>query len=124
MSYIVAPFEVSAKALAAPVKVRFWHLLPGIATRHSDTIDCVFRIGPQHVHGERVDGQRVTVSISCAALTQLRDKEHKYLSDQQLAEIAALHLRRTLSQGYDAAQAELFIDEKHLRALGQELGYL
>lgn len=124
MSYIVAPFEVSAQALAEPVKVRFVHLFPAIATRHSDTIDCVFRVGEQHVHGERVEGQRAVVSISCAALTRLRDKEHKYLSDQQLAEIAALHLRRTLARGYDAAQAELFVDEKQLRTLGQELGYL
>jgi hypothetical protein len=90
------------------------HLYSAIATRHSDTIDCVFL----------VDGQHSTVSISCPALTELREKEHKYLSDQQLAEIAALHLRRTLEQGYDATQAELFIDGTRLRALGKELGHL
>jgi len=33
MSYIVTPFEVSAKGLEAPVKVRFVHLFPAIATR-------------------------------------------------------------------------------------------
>jgi hypothetical protein len=114
MSYIVTPFEVSSRALAGPVKVRFVHLFAAIATRHSDTIDCVFL----------VDGQHVTVSISCPALTELREKEQKYLTDQQLAEIAALHLRRTLEQGYDATQAELFIDGVHLRALGRESGYL
>jgi hypothetical protein len=114
MSYIVMPFAVSSKALAETVKVRFVHLFPAIATRHSDTIDCVFLI----------DGQHVTVSISCPALTELREKEQKYLSDQQLAEIAALHLRRTLEHGYDATQAELFIDGIQLRALGNELGYL
>jgi len=108
------PFAVSSKALAETVKVRFVHLFPAIATRHSDTIDCVFLI----------DGQHVTVSISCPALTELREKEQKYLSDQQLAEIAALHLRRTLEHGYDATQAELFIDGIQLRALGNELGYL
>ena len=114
MSYIVAPFEVSSAALAEPAKVRFVHLYSAIATRHSDTMDCVFR----------VDGQPVTVSISCLALTQLREKEHQYLTDQQLAEIAALHLRRTLQYGYDATQAELFIDEPQLRIWGRELGYL
>jgi hypothetical protein len=114
MSYIVTPFEVSSRALAEPVKVRFVHLFPAIATRHSDTIDCIFL----------VDGCHATVSISCPALTQLREKEHKYLSDQQLAEIAARHLRRTLEYGYDATQAELWVDETHLRALGKELGYL
>jgi len=114
MSYLVTPFEVSAQALPQPVKVRFVHLFSVIATRHSDTIDCDFR----------VDGKPVTVSISCRALTDLREKEHKYLSDQQLADIATLHLRRTLEQGYDATQAELYLDGTHLRALGKELGLL
>lgn len=114
MSYIVAPFEVSSRGLAESVKVRFVHLFPAIATRHSDTIDCVFL----------VDGKHATVSISCPALTELRERDHQYLSDQQLAEIAARFLRRTLEQGYDATQAELFIDGRELRALGKELGYL
>jgi hypothetical protein len=114
MSYLVTPFEVSALALAKPAKVRFVHLYPGIALRHSDTMDCVFR----------VDGVKVTVSISCLALTELREKDKKYLSDQQLVTIAALHLRRTLEQGYDATDAELYIDNARLRALGKELGYL
>ena len=114
MSYIVTPFEVSSKALPERVKCRFVHLLSGIATRHSDTIDCWFR----------VDGHKVTVAISCATLTQLREREGKYLSDQQLAEIAALFLRRTLEKGYDATQAELFLDDAGLRALARELGHL
>ncbi|MFZ0960999.1 MAG: hypothetical protein WAO35_08835 [Terriglobia bacterium] len=111
MSYIVTPFEVSSRAQAEAFKVRFVHLFPAIATRHSDTIDCVFL----------VDGRHATVSISCRALTELREKEQKYLSDQQLAEIAALHLRRTLEHGYDATQAELYIDGTQLRTLGKEL---
>ena len=114
MSYIVGPFEVSAKALDEPARCRFVHLLPAVATRHSDTIDCWFR----------VNGQKVTVSISCAALTGLREQERKYLRDQQLAEIAALHLRRTLEKGYDATQAELFLGREELQTLGRELGYL
>ena len=114
MSYIITPFEVSSQALDGPVKVRFVHLFAAIATRHSDTIDCVFLVGGQHA----------TVAISCPALTELREKEQKYLSDQQLAEIAALHLRHTLEQGYDATQAELFMDGTRLRTLGKELGYL
>ncbi|HEY6292865.1 MAG TPA: hypothetical protein VI455_15050 [Terriglobia bacterium] len=114
MSYIVTPFEVSAKALPVPAQVRFVHLLSGIATRHSDTIDCWFR----------VNGQRVTVAISCAALTELRERERTRLRDQQLAEIAALYLRRTLERGYDPTQAELFIDLAELKKLGRELGHL
>jgi len=114
MSYIVTPFEVSSRGLAGPVKVRFVHLFSAIATRHSDTIDCVFL----------VDGKHTTVAISCAALTELREKDEQFLSDQQLAEIAALALRRTLQYGYDATLAELFIEGNQLRALGRDLGYL
>jgi len=114
MSYLVTPFEVNSQALAEPVTARFVHLFSAIATRHSDTIDCVFL----------VDGKRATVSISCPALTELREKDKKFLRDQQLAEISALCLRRTLEQGYDATQAEIFIDGPHLRALGKELGFL
>ncbi len=114
MSYIVTPFEVSSKALPAPAHCRFVHLFPAIATRHSDTIDCWFR----------VNGQRVTVSISCAALTEVRRSQGTLLKDQQLALIAALHLRRTLERGYDPTQAELFIDGAQLQKLGAELGYL
>lgn len=114
MSYMVTPFEVSSKALGAPVHCRFVHLLSGIATRHSDSMDGVFLL----------DGRRVLVAISCAALTELRERERKPLSDQQLAEIAALHLRRTLEQGYDPTVSELFLGGEELRSLARELGYL
>ena len=114
MSYFAAPFEVNSKALAAPVRVHFVHLLSGIATRHSDTIDCLFR----------VDGHTVTVAISCATLTELREREQKHLTDQQLVEIAALYLRRTLEQGYDATQAELPLAGEEFRRLAREGGCL
>ena len=114
MSYIVTPFEVTSKGLEAPVKVHFVHLYSAIATRHSDSMDAVFL----------VDGQKVTVAISCATLAELQEREHKDLTDQQLADIAALHLRRTLQHGYEATQAELFLSGEEFRALGRELGYL
>lgn len=113
MSYVLAPFEVSCKALSSPLKCRFIHLMPGIATRHSDTIDVFFL----------VDGGKVTVAVSCATLSELREQEHRYLSDQQIVEIAGLDLRRTLEQGYDPTQAELFLGGDRLRARAQELGY-
>jgi len=114
MSYIVAPFEVASKGLAAPVKVHFVHLYPAIATRHSDSIDAVFLL----------DGREATVAISCATLAELREREGRSFTDQQLAEIAALHLRRTLEQGYEASEAELFLSGEPFRALARELGYL
>jgi len=54
----------------------------------------------------------------------LRERDRKNLTDQQLADIAALHLRRTLEHGYEATEAELFLRGEELRALGRELGYL
>ena len=114
MSYIVTPFEVSSKGLRSPVKVRFVHLYSAIATRHSDSIDAVFLL----------DGRKATVAISCATLAELREREGRELTDQQLADIAALHLRRTLEHGYDATEAELFLSGEQLRALARELRYL
>lgn len=114
MSYFVAPFEVSSKSLEAPLKVHFVHLYSAIATRHSDTIDAVFL----------VDGLKATVAVSCATLAELREREGINLADQQLVDIAALYLRRTLEQGYGAAEAELFLRGEQLRALGRELGYI
>lgn len=114
MSYLVTPFEVTSMAFPGPVRVRFVHLFPGIATRHSDTMDCVFL----------ANGRRVTVAISCSDLTRLREREHKPLSDQQLADLAALFLRRTLEQGNDPTQSELFLGGDQLIALARELKYL
>jgi len=114
MSYIVTPFEVTSKGLEAPVKVHFVHLYSAIATRHSDTMDAVFLVG----------GQKVTVAISCATLAELQERHRKNLTDQQLADIAALHLRRTLQHGYAATEAELFLSGEEFRALGRELGCL
>jgi hypothetical protein len=114
VSYLITPFEVSSKALNEPASCRFVHLYPAIATRHSDTMDCVFL----------VNGQKATVAISCAGLKRLADQGHAPLRDQQLAEIAALHLRRILERGYDPTEAELFVREESLRLLAKELGYL
>jgi len=114
MSYSIAPFEVVSNALPEPFKCRFVHLFPAISLRHSDTIDCIFL----------VNGRKVTVAISSAAITSVRERDKKSLSDQQLAEMAARFLRRTLQDGYDATQAELFLGEGELRTLGRELGYL
>ena len=114
MSYLVPPFEVLSKVLAGPVQVRFIHLASGIATRHSDTIDATFHAG----------GQRAMVAIPCATLTAMREREQKNLTDQQLAEIAAGHLRATLEHGYDANLAELRMTDGELRALASQLGFL
>lgn len=114
MSYLVTPFEVASRGLGGPVKVRFVHLYPAIATRHSDSMDAIFLL----------DGRKVTVAISCATLSQLRECEGKSLTDQQLADIASLHVRRTLEQGFEATEAELFLGGEQFRALAHELGYL
>ena len=114
MSYLVTPFEVVSKVLAGSVQVRFIHLASGIATRHSDTIDAMFFAG----------GQKVMVAIPCATLTALREVEHRNLTDQQLAEVAAAHLHTTLEHGYDPNLAELRLTDSELRALARQLGFL
>jgi hypothetical protein len=113
LSYVVTPFEVSSKALSGPARCRFVHLYPAVATRHSDTMDCVFL----------VNGRKVTVAISCAALTRLADVNGHAFSDQQLADLAARHLQQVLERGYDPTEAELFVDEEQLRRLSGEMGF-
>ena len=110
----MTPFEVASKGLRGPVKVRFVHLYPAIATRHSDSMDAIFLL----------NGRKVTVAISCATLFQLRELDGKSFSDQQLADIASNHLRHTLEQGFEATEAELFLSGERFRALARELGYL
>ena len=114
MSYLITPFEVSSKAREGSAICRFVHLYPAIATRHSDTVDCIFR----------VNGRTVTVAISCAGLRLLAVQDQTPLRDQQLAEIAALHLRQILEQGYDPTEAELFVGTDALRCLAKGLGFL
>jgi hypothetical protein len=135
MSYTVTPFEVTSKVLPRPVQVHFVHLMPGISIRHSDTMDCIFR----------VNGQRVLVAIPTSTLTELRRTEDKYLTDQQLVDLAALFLQRKLRDGYDDVvtpglvaegnfswqralwegpdftQAELLLSDGEVRALAREL---
>ncbi|MGB7560078.1 MAG: hypothetical protein WBL99_01270, partial [Candidatus Acidiferrales bacterium] len=44
MSDFVRPFEVASKMTDVVYRVRFSHTWNGIATRHSDTIDCKFYV--------------------------------------------------------------------------------
>ncbi len=139
MSYTVTPFEVASRLSPQPVKVRFVCLMPGISPRHSDSIDCYFR----------VNGRRVVVEISCATLAEIRTDEKKTFRDQQLVDIAAEFLKRTLRNGFDDivmpgrvaegnlvcqrtfreddgedTQAELIVAGEEFRTLARELGYL
>ncbi|HLY61862.1 MAG TPA: hypothetical protein VKV95_14035 [Terriglobia bacterium] len=114
MSYLVTPFEVSSKTLGEPVKIRFVHLLSGIATRHRDSIDCTFL----------VNGRKVLVAISCATLTALREQKKVFLTDQQLVEVAAQYLRRNLEDGYDPSLTELFLEGDNFFHAARELKFL
>ncbi|HEV2349070.1 MAG TPA: hypothetical protein VG028_04400 [Terriglobia bacterium] len=114
MSYILTPFEVSSKTLGEPVKIRFVHLLSGIATRHRDSIDCAFL----------VNGRKVLVAISCATLTHLREQKKTFLTDQQLVEVAAHFLRRNLEDGFDPSLTELFLGGETLLDVARELKFM
>jgi hypothetical protein len=100
--------------LGAPVQIRFIHLLSGIATRHSDSIDVSFL----------VNGHKVVVAISCATLTTLREQNKVFLTDQQLVEVAARFLQRNLEDGYDPSLTELLLGGEELLALARKLKFL
>lgn len=114
MSYIVSPFEVVSKAIGSPAKVHFLHLYSANTTRHSDSMDAVYL----------VNGQNVTVAVSCATLADLRATEHKVFGDQQIVDVATLYLRRSLEKGCEPSGAELFLNGSEFEALARELRYL
>ena len=77
-------------------------------------MDCVFL----------VNGQKVTVAISCAALARLSGQDQVTFTDQQLVDIAARCLRRRLEEGYNPLLGEVFLGEDDLRDLGRELKFM
>jgi len=88
MSEFVAPFDVPSKVTDFVYKVRFSHCWNGIATRHSDTMDCKFF----------VDGKGVELGLPHLAFVAFREKAKRDLSDREASYIAAQYLRERLEQ--------------------------
>jgi hypothetical protein len=88
MSEFVGAFEVRSKVTDFVYHCRFSHCWNGIATRHSDTIDCKFF----------VDGKGVILGLAHAGFVQFRERSGRNLSDREASYIASQYLRERLEQ--------------------------
>lgn len=88
MSEFVSAFDVSSKLTDQTYHCRFSHLWNGIATRHSDTIDCKFF----------VDGRGVVVGLAHPAFLEFRARAGRDLTDREASFVAAEYLRERLGQ--------------------------
>jgi hypothetical protein len=102
MSEFIGAFDVASKVTDHVYHCRFSHLWNGIATRHSDTIDCKFF----------VDGGGVVLGLAHTAFVEFRARAARNLSDREASFVAAYYLRERLEQEdehslYDVSAADV-----------------
>ena len=84
MSEFIGAFDVPSKVTDYVYKCRFSHCWNGIATRHSDTMDCKFF----------VDGKGVVLGLAHPGFVAFRDRAGRNPSDREASYIAAEYLRK------------------------------
>ena len=102
MSDFLGAFDVPSRLTDQTYHCRFSHLWNGIATRHSDTIDCKFF----------VDGRGVVVGLAHPGFVEFRARAGRDLSDREASFLAAEYLRERLEQEeehalYDVSAADV-----------------
>ncbi len=88
MSEFIGAFDVKSKVTDFVYHCRFSHLWNGIATRHSDTIDCKFF----------VDGKGVVLGLAHTGFVEFRNRTSRNPTDREISYIAAEYLRERLEQ--------------------------
>jgi len=88
MASFVPPFDVRSKLTDQSYACRFSHMWNGIATRHSDTIDCKFF----------VNGRGVVVGMAHTAFVEFKDRTGRGLTDLEASFIAAEYLAERLAE--------------------------
>ncbi len=102
MSEFIGAFDVPSKVTDYVYKCRFSHCWNGIATRHSDTMDCKFV----------VDGKGVVLGLAHPGFVKFRERTGRNLSDREASYIGAEYLRGRLEQEdehalYDVSAADV-----------------
>ena len=102
MNEFVGAFEVRSKLTDQTYQCRFSHMWNGIATRHSDTIDCKYF----------VDGRNVVIGLAHTAFVAFRSRAGRDLTDREASYLAAEFLRERLEQEeehtlYDVSHADV-----------------
>jgi hypothetical protein len=88
MSEFIGAFDVPSKVTDYVYKCRFSHCWNGIATRHSDTMDCKFL----------VDGKGVILGLAHPGFVAFRTRSGRNLTDREASYIGAEYLRGRLEQ--------------------------
>lgn len=101
MSEFIGAFEVPSKVTDHAYRCRFSHCWNGVATRHSDTMDCKFL----------VDGKGVVLGLALPGFVAFHARTGRNLSDREASYIAAEYLRERLEQEdehtlYDVSAAD------------------
>ena len=102
MSEFIGAFDVPSKVTDYLYRCQFSHCFNGIATRHSDTMDCKFV----------VDGKGVLLGLAHPGFVAFREKAGRNLTDREASYIAAEYLRERLEQEdehslYDVSPADV-----------------
>jgi hypothetical protein len=102
MSEFMGAFDVPSKVTDYLYHCHFSHCFNGIATRHSDTMDCKFV----------VDGSGVLLGLAHLGFVSFRERTGRNLSDREASYIAAEYLRERLEQEdehslYDVSAADV-----------------
>lgn len=102
MSQFIGAFDVPSKVTDHLYHCRFSHVWNGIATRHSDTVDCKFL----------VEGKGVILGLAHPGFVEFRARSGRDLSDREASYIAAEYLRERLEQEdehglYDVSAADV-----------------
>lgn len=112
MSDFIGAFDVPSKVTDYIYRCRFSHCWNGIATRHSDTMDCKFF----------VDGKGVVLGLAHPAFVEFAARAKRNLTDREASYIAAEYLRERLEQEdehslYDVSVADVvrLIDQLGIR---------
>jgi hypothetical protein len=88
MSEFIGAFDVPSKVTDFIYHCRFSHCWNGIATRHSDTMDCKFF----------VDGKGVILGLAHTAFIDFQARIGRGLTDREASYIGAEYLRERLEQ--------------------------
>ena len=102
MSEFIGAFDIPSKVTDFVYHCRFSHCWNGIATRHSDTMDCKFF----------VDGKGVILGLAHTAFIDFQARAGRGLTDREASYISAEYLRERLEQEdehelYDVAAADV-----------------
>jgi hypothetical protein len=102
MSEFIGAFDVPSKVTDFVYHCRFSHCWNGIATRHSDTMDCKFF----------VDGRGVILGLAHPGFIDFQARTGRGLTDREASYIGAEYLRERLEQEdehalYDVSAADV-----------------